>query len=140
VTYLPLPDYLETEPRYTTIQDVKQAMGIDAPTLDDVIKQSIVAIELLIDVHLGTSYPQDPDPNAGTDDALNPPPIEGIPVSIKKAAKLGAMKLVKLDDTATGEFGSVDFIGEFSFEDSAGRAFTSVMPLLTGLRREFPLG
>jgi len=132
MTYPPLPDYLETEPRYTTVPLVKAAMGIMEANLDDVIKQSIVAIESLIDSHMGTSYPQDPDP----DGELDPAPIEGIPVQIQKAAKLGAIALVKLDDTPFGTAGSDEFFGVIEPE-TAGRAFNSVKPLLLGLRRSW---
>ena len=104
--------------------------------LDVVITEAIVSIETLIDAHLGTSYPQDPDPNAGTPDALDPPPIEGIPVQIQKAAKLGAIKLTKLDDAPFGQAGSDEFFGVIEPEN-AGRAFSSVKPLLLGLRREW---
>ena len=138
MTYPPLPDYLETEPRYTTVVEVKQAMGITIGTdpSDDVVKQAIVSIEILIDSNMGTSYPQDADPETGTDDALDPPPIEGIPVQIQKAAKLGAIALVKLDDTPFGTAGSDEFFGVIE-PDSAGRAFNSVKPLLLGLRRSW---
>ena len=72
MTYPPLPDYLETEPRYTTVVAVKQAMGITIGTdpLDDVVKQAIVSIEILIDSHMGTSYPQDADPDGELDPAV----------------------------------------------------------------------
>ena len=134
MTYPPLPDYLETEPRYTTVVEVKQAMGITIGTdpADDVVKQAIVSIESLIDSHMGTSYPQDADP----DGELDPAPIEGIPVQIQKAAKLGAIALVKLDDTPFGTAGSDEFFGVIE-PDSAGRAFNSVKPLLLGLRRSW---
>jgi len=135
-SYPPLPSYLETEPRYTTVPLVKEAMGILDSVNDDVVKQSIVAIESLIDAHMGTSYPQDPDPDAGTDDALDPAPLEGIPVQIQKAAKLGAIALVKLDDTPFGEAGSEEFFGVIE-PQSAGRACNSVKPLLLGLRRSW---
>ena len=136
MTYPPLPTFLETEPRYTTVADVKEAMGIDDLSLDAVVKQAIVAIESMIDVYLGTTFPQDPDPNVGTDDALVPPPVEGIPVQVQKAAKLGAIALTKLDDTSTGSYGSDEFFGAFEAEN-AGNAFNSVKPLLSGLRRSW---
>ncbi len=134
--YLPLPDYLVTVPRYTTLGDVKIAMGIDDGSLDTVITEAIVAIELMVDVYLGTSYPQAADPDVGTDDALDPAPIEGIPVLVQKAAKLGAIALVKLDDAPFGSAGSDDFFGVIE-PDNAGRAFNSIKPILVALRRSW---
>jgi len=139
-SYPPLPTYLETVPRYTTVDAVKIAIGIDiipSPGITDaVITEAIVSIEALIDAFLGTSYPQDVDPDAGTDDALDPAPILGIPVQIQKAAKLGAISLVSLDSTPHGQAGSEEFFGVIE-PDNAGRAFNSVKPLLMGLKRSW---
>ncbi len=136
--YPPAPDFLETEPRYTTVQAVKDAMGIDDTSMDLVVKEAIVTIEILIDAYLGTSYPQTPEliPN---DNPKDPPPIEGIPIQLSKAAKLGAIALVKLDDAPFGAAGSDEFFQGMIEPDTAGRAFNSVLPLLKGLRRSWPV-
>ena len=130
--YLPRPDPLETEPRYTTVPEVKTAMGITSDKYDDKVKQSIVALEWLIDSHLSTQFPQDADPNAGTDDALDPPPIEGIPEAVKYAALTGSVKTMRLTEVPGG---SDDLIGTIDFGNESRRAFNSVKPLLLNLQR-----
>ncbi len=67
---------------------------------------------------------------------LIPPPVLGVPVQVQKAAKLGAISLVSLDDTPHGQAGSAEIFGVVEPE-SAGRAFDSVKPLLLGLRRSW---
>jgi len=139
MTYPPLPTYLQTVPRYTTLAAVKTSLGIIDAGKDAVVTEAIVAMESMIDAHLGTSYPQDADPNVGTGDALDPPPIEGIPIQLVKAAKLGSVALVTLDDTPYGSAGSDEFFGAIE-PDNAGRAFNSIRPLLVGLRRSWGVG
>ena len=134
--YIPLPDALETEPRYTTVAEVKAAAGIDSSKYDAQVKLSIVTMEYLIDSHLNTSFPQDADPNAGTDDALDPPPIEGIPQSVAYAAQVGAIKTLKLTELPGG---SDDFIGAIDFSNQSRVAFNSVQPLLLNLQRGWGL-
>ena len=136
VLYPPAPDPLATTPRYTTVEAVRQAMGIDDPNIDDEILLAIVSAEYHIDVFLNTSYPQDADPNAGTDDALDPAPIEGIPETLGKAALLASIKLTKLNDTATGSFGADNFE---LVQDDPFTALRSVFPLLMGLKRGWGL-
>ena len=130
--YIPLPDALETEPRYTTVALVKAAAGIDSSKYDEQVKIAIVTMEYLIDSHLNTSFPQDADPNAGTDDALDPPPIEGIPQSVAYAAQVGAIKTLKLTELPGG---SDDFIGAIDFSNQSRVAFNAVTPLLLNLQR-----
>ena len=137
--YPPAPNPLETVPRYTTVAAVKRAMGIDSDSWDTEVSEAIVATELLIDYHLGTSYPQDADPNTGTDDALVPAPIEGIPDSIRQAATIGSMKVMTLTQAPFGTAGSDEFVGEIDFGNATQRAFDAVRPLLLGLRREWGL-
>ena len=130
--YIPLPDALETEPRYTTVALVKAAAGIDSSKYDTQVKLAIVTMEYMIDSWLQTSYPQDADPNAGTDDALDPPPIEGIPQSVAYAAQVGAIKVLKLTELPGG---SDDFIGAVDFSNQSRVAFNAVQPLLLNLKR-----
>ncbi len=137
--YPPLPDYLPVAPRYTTLAAVKIALGIDDGSLDSVVTEAILVMETMIDVYLGTSYPQTPDPSPATSDALDPAPIVGIPELVKKAAKLGAIALTKLDDAPFGTAGSDEFFGVIE-PDNAGRAFASVKPILVGLRRSWGVG
>ena len=132
--YIPLPDALATEPRYTTVAEVKSAAGIDSGKYDAQVKLAIVTMEYLIDSWLDTSYPQDADPDAGTDDALDPAPIEGIPESIKYAAQVGAIKTLKLTELPGG---SDDFIGAVDFGNDSRRAFNAVQPLLLNLIGRF---
>ena len=133
--YTPPPDPLAGTPRYTTVAAVKAAIGIDSAKYDSEITASIVTIEYLVDAHLETSFPQDADPNAGTDDALNPPPIEGIPPAVIQASLVGAIKVFKLTDTPFGVGGSDEFIGTIDIGNETRRAFNSVKPLLLGLQR-----
>ncbi len=134
--YIPLPDALETEPRYTTVALVKAAAGIDSGKYDAQVKLAIVTMEYLIDAHLNTSFPQSADPNAGTDDALDPPPIEGIPQSVAYAAHVGAIKTLKLTELPGG---SDDFIGAIDFSNQSRVAFNAVTPLLLNLQRAWGL-
>ena len=134
--YIPLPDALETEPRYTTVALVKAAAGIDSGKYDAQVKLAIVTMEYLIDAHLNTSFPQDADPNAGTDDALDPAPIEGIPQSVAYAAQVGAIKTLKLTELPGG---SDDFIGAIDFSNQSRVAFNAVTPLLLNLQRAWGL-
>ena len=131
--YLPLPDWTSVEPRYTTVADVKLAMGIDSDSYDLEIKQAIISIEILIDAHLNTSFPQSADPNAGTDAGLDPPPIEVVPVVVSQAAEVGAIKTFQLTQAPTG--GSDDLIGTYDFGNASRTAFNAVTPLLLGLKR-----
>ena len=130
--YIPLPDALQGSPRYTTVADVKAAVGIDSAKYDNQVSQAIVTMEYLIDSHLNTSFPQDPDPNADTDDALDPPPIEGIPASVSYAALVGSIKTLKLTELPGG---SDDFIGAIDFSNQSRLAFNAVQPLLLNLQR-----
>jgi len=134
--YIPLPDPLEAAPRYTSVAEVKAAAGIDSAKYDAQVTQAIVTIEYLIDAWLNTSFPQDADPDAGTDDALDPVPILGIPASVKYAAQVGAIKTLKLTEQPGG---SDDFVGAIDFGNQSRLAFNSVAPLLLSLRRGFGL-
>lgn len=140
-SYPPPPDPLAAAARYTTVDDVKLATGIDAATTtyDAEILQAVITIEYLIDVWLDTSFPQDPDPNAGTDDALDPPPIEGIPEAVKYAALTGAIKTFKLLDLPFGTGGADEFVGAIEFGTASRRAFNEIRPLLLGLKRGWGL-
>ena len=136
--YLPLPDPTVVDPRYTTVALVKQAVGIDNTATDDQITQAIVALEYMLDARLGTSFPQDPDPNAGTDDALDPAPIEVVPVAIQQASLQGSIAVLKLLDTPFG-VGGGDFIGELAapWQTGVSGAVNDVMPLLLSFHRSW---
>ena len=133
--YPPAADPLETTARYTSVADVKTAFGIDSTTYDAEILQAIVTIEYLIDAFLNTSYPQTADPDIGTDDALVPTPILGIPEAVKFAALTGSIAVFKLLDTPFGVGGSDEFVGAIDFSVRSRRAFNEVQPLLLGFKR-----
>ena len=127
-TYGPV-DYLvdPTTPRYTTLAQVKQAMGVTDTSLDDQAIQSICTFELMIDVYLGRSFP----------DTGDDPDIDGIPVVVENAALVGAMRIWKMLDSPGGTGGSDadGFIGLYEpGQDAARMAFNLIRPMLAGLK------
>ena len=137
--YPPAPDPLETAARYTTVAAVKKAIGIDNDQFDTEILQAVAGLEYLIDAYLDTSFPQDADPDAGTDDALDPPPVEGIPEIVKQAALQGSIKVFRVPQAPFAEAGSDDFIGAVEIPSATRQAFNDVKSMLLGLKRGYPL-
>ena len=83
-TYAP-PNYLASAIRYTTLADVKLALGINDDLLDDQITQAVVALEVMIDVYCGQAFP-----STGAN-----PWIQGIPEMVKQAALVGGIEIFK---------------------------------------------
>ena len=125
---------LETTARYTTVAAVKRAIGIDSAEWDTEVLQAIVSMEYLIDAYMEHSLPDPADPDVGTDDALVPPPIEGIPEAVKQAALDGTLAVFKATDTPFGTAGSDDFIGAVDFDTRRQRALNQVKPMLLGFK------
>ena len=98
-------DPLETDPRYTTIDLVKERLRIPLgnPDFDDRILQAIVSGEYGLDAMLGRSFP-DPSPDGQ---------IQGIPIAVIEAATSIATSIYKMGDAPTGVAGSDSFIGAF---------------------------
>ena len=88
-------NYLVTDIRYTTLEQVKTAMGVTDTSLDAQATQSIVTFETMIDVYLGRSFAPEP----GTE-------VPGIPVVVQQAALVGSMRIWKTLDSPGGTGGS----------------------------------
>ena len=127
-TYGPV-DYLITDIRYTTLEQVKLAMGVTDTSLDAQATQSIVTFETMIDVYLGRSFP----------DTGDNPDIDGIPVVVQQAALVGSMRIWKTLDSPGGTGGSdaEGFIGLYEPEAVARTAFNSIKPMLGGLKTQW---
>lgn len=124
-TYGPV-DYLQTEPRYTTIDAIKFAMGITDTRYDDEVQTALVSLETMIDVFLGRSFP----------DTGDNPAIDGIPKQVEMAATVGGMECFKMFDSPAGTGGSDSdgFIGLYDPAAAARNAFNLVRPMLSGLK------
>ena len=124
-------DYLATEPRYTTLDAVKNALGINDITNDDDITQSIIAAELQVDQWNGHSFPDDSltDPVEGDE-------IDGIPEPIRLWALSASIGTYKLRDQVYGSAGVDDWIGSVDVADQVRRALQR-NPLAVGFRRSF---
>lgn len=126
-TYGPV-DPLEAAIRYTTLADVKQAMGVPASetTYDAQATQAIISLETMIDEYLGRSFP----------DTGDDPQIAGIPERVKYAALVGSMEMWKLVDAPGGVAGSESegFIGVWEPGAAARVAFNTVRPMLAGFK------
>jgi hypothetical protein len=120
---------LETEPRYTTIDDLKPLMNLNVAdiTRDDDLTRVVIAVELAIDQHLGRSFP---DPGAGE--------IEGIPEAVKQTALSTSVAVFETVGAPFGTAGSDDWLGTIPL-DVAEIIKREVRrsPLLTGLRVSF---
>ena len=123
-TYGPV-DPLETDPRYTTVDEVKERLRIPLGNtdFDDRITQAIVAGEYGLDAMLGRSFP-DPSPDGK---------IQGIPVAVIEAATSIATSIYKQGDAPTGVAGSDSFIGAFDVAEVV-RAEIHRNPVLIGFK------
>jgi hypothetical protein len=120
---------LETDPRYTTVDAVKKALGIVGTDDDADISQAIVGAEVQIDQMNERSFPDDPltEPIHGDE-------IDGIPDSISLWALDASIAVYKLRDTTSGfQAGSDDWIGAIDTADQARRALTR-NPLARGYK------
>jgi len=123
INYGPV-DPLQTDPRYTTVDTVKEQLRIPAAnvTFDARVTRAIVSGEYALDANLGRSFP---DPEGG--------PIEGIPVAVVEAATSIAVRLYKAGDAPAGMAGSDDLFGALDLTEVV-RAEISRSPILMGLR------
>ena len=119
-------DPLASSIRYTTLADVKLALGITDTTHDTQLTSVIVASEIQIDQYLGRQFP-----DTGTN-----PEIEGIPEPIKQAATMVAMGVWKMRESPAGVAGSDGWLEPVDVAATVRREFTT-NPLLTGYHAEF---
>ncbi len=110
------PDPNETEPRYTTIERVKERLAIPASdtSRDADIKQAIVAAEYSLDAYLGRGFPDLDDPD-------DPAVITVVPAAIETAALSLAIAVWKEADAPAGTAGSDAFFGPVSVSDTTRR-------------------
>jgi len=126
-------DYLASDPRYTTVQAVKTALGINDAINDSDITQAIVAAELQIDQMNERSFPDDPlaEPIHGDE-------IAGIPDPIKLWALSAAIGTYKLRDQVYGSAGSDDWLGTVDVAEQVRRSLAR-NPMARGFRRGWGL-
>jgi len=104
---------LETDARYTSVDQVKQALNITDTAEDSEILIAIVATETAIDALNERSFP---------DTGVNPK-IDGIPDAIQVWALDASIAVYKLRDTTAGfAGGSDDWIGQIDVGDQARQA------------------
>lgn len=113
------PDYDATEPRYTTVDDVKEVLGIDPGNADkdDRITEAIVAVEVAMDIAMGRSMPDNPDgavTTSGVWSVTRPsafvlPPTAG-ELNIDDTGFLWEMS--KTDDDGVDKSGNPPVVGE----------------------------
>jgi len=112
LTYGPV-DPLADAIRYTTLDDVKTALGITDTKFDTQLTQAIISAEVAIDQLNGRSFP----------DTGGSPAIDGIPEPVKVWALDASVATWKLRDTPTGfTAGSDDWLGEIDATEAARRA------------------
>ena len=117
-----------TAPRYTTLDAVKQAIGIpltDA-TKDDEVLEAVLSSESTIDRELGRSFP-----DSGTN-----PQIQYVPAAISSLAKQTAVAIYTSDRSPAGHAGSDDWLGSMSVADVVSRSVRR-SPLLRGFQVSF---
>ena len=127
-TYAPVDSGI-TVPRYTTLEDVKAVLGITNATKDERITQSIVAVELAIDMELGNRFP-----STGTN-----PRWPYIPVPISELAMDGAVAAYTASNSPHGTAGSDEWLGSVSMADTVSRTVRR-NPLLRGYQISFGFG
>ena len=111
-TYGPV-DPLAATIRYTTLPDVKKALGINDTSFDTELTQAVIAAEVAIDQLNGRSFP----------DSGDNPAIDGIPEAIRVWALDASIATWKLRDTTSGfDAGSDDWIGAIDTTEQARRA------------------
>ena len=93
-------DPLATAPRYTSVEDVREVLGIPASdtSKDARITEAIVSAEWAIDVELGGGF-----------DAA-----DGIPVAVASVARAAAVGIFQSATAPFGSAGSDDWLGTIS--------------------------
>lgn len=99
-------DPLVDVPRYTTLDDVKQRLGITNAESDDLITQSIVGAEVAMDQINGRSFP-----DTGTN-----PEIPGIPSAISAWATDASIAVWKATDAPFGQGGGDAWLGSLDIQ------------------------
>ena len=124
-TYGPI-DELLTEPTYTSVQAVKDALGIRDATFDEPIKAVCISAETWINSYLGRSFP----------DGGDNPEWAGIPERVSDAALKAVLELFKLQDAPGGVAGSdsAGYIGIWDPATANRLAFNVVKPELSGFK------
>jgi len=110
-TYGPV-NPLETEPRYTSLVEVKKALGITDTSFDADLTTAIVAAEVAIDTRNNRSFP----------DTGDDPAVEGIPEAIRVWALDVSIAVFKARDTTYGQGGSDEWLGIIDIQDEVGKA------------------
>jgi hypothetical protein len=111
-TYGPV-DPLASTIRYTTLPDVKKALGVTDTSFDTELTQATIAAETAIDQMNGRSFP-----DTGID-----PAIPGVPEAIRVWALDASVAVWKLRDTPTGfTAGSDDWLGSIDATEAARRS------------------
>ena len=108
---------LETAPRYTSVEQVKQALNINDTTLDADVEQAIVAAELAVDRLSGRSLPDLP-----TTEPIEGDEIDGITQTRRLWALSTSIAVMKLRDTVYGTGGSDEWLGAVDVNEQARRA------------------
>ena len=121
-------NWLETDPRYASLNAVKKRLQITDTSWDAEITQAIVSAEVAMDVYWGRSLP---------DTGLNPE-IPGIPSQVTQAAENIAVAVLKQTDAPFGVAGSDEYLGELDIDDAVRRELNR-SPLLRGMRRGWGL-
>lgn len=129
-TYAPVDSGI-TVPRYTTLEAVKTVLGIapSSTAKDERITQSIVAVELAIDMELGNRFP-----SSGSN-----PRWPYVPVSISELAQDGAVGAYTASNSPHGTAGSDEWLGSLSIADTVSRTVRR-NPLLRGYQISFGFG
>lgn len=117
----------ETDPRYTTLEKVKERLGIQPAdtSFDDRLTEAIVAAELAIDTELGRSVPDGP----GVPDESEPGPVTIVPPAVIVAATDTAIAVYKSGDAPVGSTGSDEFFGALDVTDIARTIVTRSVTL-----------
>ena len=125
------PDPNATEPRYTTLLDVKAVLGIAATNTeqDARITEAIVAGEVSIDLHMDRSLPD-------TDETEDPAVITIVPSAWKQVALEVAVGVYKAAEAPFGSAGSDDWLGVISVPEIV-RSAVDRSPLLVGYQTGF---
>lgn len=119
-------------PRYTTVADVKEVLGIDAANTDkdDRITEAIVAVEVAMDIAMGRAMPD-------VDDAEGPqPPTLIVPSGWSATAKAGAVGVYKASEAPFGTAGADDWLGTISVPTIVSEAIRR-NPLMMGWQVSF---
>lgn len=106
MSYSP-PVYNAEAPRYTTLEAVKEVLGIDSSIVDKDARltSAIVAAESTLDIHMHRSMPD-------VDDTEGPqPPTLIVPSAWSETAKAAAIGIYKSAEAPMGSAGNDDWLG-----------------------------